>query len=1262
MHNSATIKPYLSIIRFVAPPSGTGTITVRALIKTGVANTGDFFLPYTDLVLQETYYEPAWFAANAGETCSDCCLRNGRTGFDAVTQAALFPAETFRVAVEKKVVCNLPLLSSCSAEAPVIDANNYCYMRESNCTPSWRSTAPVPNSRNLCACVVQSSASTMSISRWVLALLGLSALSSQKRYIFIYLVLACVFLPSAQAHNWLHTPGRASTQASTIFPCQGRKASDLHAQLSRTQTFNTKWAVGHDRDSYFVLIHEKDQDMLAQSDFEEMVDDYLAKGTKAPYNAPNLANDPQWMRYHGTYADPSTRGMYDNSKLPGSLFSGEVLSTDGNFLRHPRSNATSWQFRYTDASRANDIRLNYASTEYPWIESAMRVPHLYHMPDDFNIFRTQVAGRSGDGHYILHWRWSGYFDCIDLDLRSSAVTNVYGQDGDGYIFNRIDHCQYLEPNDIVTPCVEVTWSVASCIDRLPGWMDTNRLGVNVVPFKNPASVYKAFQNNVNIPWSNGDCADNSWLRIGGTVTESAIDFSSASVFKSTKYAGQMCTSTMQPCNGGSGGCSLGGGDYYPRDGVINFRRAIALCVGHRSCVGVSVMNDGTFPANTIPTDTGKHTILLCTGTARASNSSFTSYFPSGLATYSDIASPVTKVYSFLPSTYKTLPTPAPNNYRDFGDPYSTTTGMGWSCNISVDCPWCCGGYDCGNNPPSGNNPYSYHTFQYIQGKCDNNQDLARKWEVAVTNGVYDVSVYSDLSNSDPTAWVSGCNVEGALMRDVSDEPPQPVTITRRVEVRDGRLTVDGEAASDRGCNAINWISVKQIRPQWDEVWYPATSNPWWQMKFDKMQPVGVVQIRGINYYYETGGGNRQLNCAGWWMFRGSRCYDGRPIGWFNASDEGVIVGVSNSSTACSGSGCTGVVCGALRQGVDEWAVWQQYIDCKGVVAQYVWVYLPGTARSLVFDVLVSRAVPDIPAALQDTHVCYGVEARPQTATTPEFVISTDPEDPIFYSTCYSREKNITWLTPNPPLDVSAPVPRWRFNQHCLDCATYHHNAQALPTTEIPSPWVIADGKCANCDLEGNPPAVQKTKSKWIQAWRGYFTDDKVTCAANSNISCAKSLDLGGRGPNDDWTQQAMDATDCQVLAERDPDCLPIVRYNRAWWNSDISAFQPNGRDCECWRKDACCGRPVVFSWDSPQTDGNEVYRSDDGVTPDPTCASGIKSTDNAMCCPSYCVDSTGKNVCGWAGGNCYSGVVGGGSCCSNATLARCANTGAPCLL
>merc|ERR1712048_1541709 len=117
-------------------------------------------------------------------------------------------------------------------------------------------------------------------------------------------------------------------------------------------------------------------------------------------------------------------------------------------------------------------------------------------------------------------------------------------------------------------------------------------------------------------------------------------------------------------------------------------------------------------------------------------------------------------------------------------------------------------------------------------------------------------------------------------------------------------------------------------------------------------------------------------------------------------------------------------------------------------------------------------------------VCYGVEARTHSdASTPEFIISNDPMDPIFYSTCYVCERAVSFL---PPPDGSqlfsgtfqedsnetttvynqladhSTVQEWEFNGQCLDCNNYDMNLS--PLSNFTPQWVLGNQEsCRDCN-------------------------------------------------------------------------------------------------------------------------------------------------------------------------------------------------------
>jgi hypothetical protein len=75
------------------------------------------------------------------------------------------------------------------------------------------------------------------------------------------LVLAA--MPTADAHNWVPTPGRNWGGASTTTPCKGRKVTDTHQQVGPGQTFNMGFQTGHGSKHYLIVLHGDDEHWLA---------------------------------------------------------------------------------------------------------------------------------------------------------------------------------------------------------------------------------------------------------------------------------------------------------------------------------------------------------------------------------------------------------------------------------------------------------------------------------------------------------------------------------------------------------------------------------------------------------------------------------------------------------------------------------------------------------------------------------------------------------------------------------------------------------------------------------------------------------------------------------------------------------------------------------------------------------------------------------------------------------------------------------------
>lgn len=1239
MHVSAEVKPYRVQVRFRGPPKGTGTITFRCLLKRGEANHGWFHLPKDDLVLEErsSVFADKWFEAEDGQTCSQLCSSKG-----GVDQTAMgLAGDDFLMSIDHAHLCALPVVGSCNDDMPRV-SNSRCYHRASDCGPSWRSTEPLEGiSKALCACnqggkprlsaagkggpsalLAPLSAIVTMLAVFAFGENKSSSRSTTTLSLCVVLCLVLAQIPGAKAHNWLHTPGRASFQASTIAPCQGRKTSDLHAQVGPGQEIVLKWATGHSRDTYWVVLHGDNARMLAASNFEKMIEEYIEDGLAA--GETNHATTPGLKRYHGTNTD-SLDDYNDAGHDLGALFERKLNISDSDWLDHPRQR-TKHMYEYKDQLLIDndDVRLSYESTKphLQWIESAMRYNHLYHTPSDYDSIKLDIPGRSGLGHHIIHWRWSGYYDCVDVDRRAAVVPAdiIYGTISPGHVYNRVDHCQYREPQRVDAPCMQVTDSVLPCIRRLPGWKTNNRLGVQVVPLKNPATVFKNFEDNVEIPWSNGVCSGTTWLQLPGEVTEKATDWG--------KFWSRTVRSEGTKCTDRAHG------------GWMDLKRAVARCMHYQGCKGVTVkVSGGHF----------KETMILDYDMCMSTTVSSTEDDVEWMVAMQDESKTNRRLFNlvgedpiivnFAPKKDEAGAAPA-GALVDVGEPYQAQQGnvFGWSCDKTVECTWCCReGCDASERSCCQTNAAYDKSYTYsVHYHCPNGK--SKFWDLQVENGIYSIDSYhTDTNVNTDDVDVSGCNIEGVRLQQAWDgTPAQPHKVVgTHVEVLDGSITLNGDAGESWGCRYLNYLSITKVGlpGSWGESWLPHMDSPHWQLHRSTTGPVGNVRIVNLQYYEPMYRDNGVPSCPAWWLFRGGVCVEGRPMGWFNGTEEGLSVYVSH--TPCFADGCRNAYkCGDLRL-AKSWDT-THYIHCNGAVGAFVTAIAHGRDRILAVGITAYAAEPPVPAEEEDdVLVCYGVEARQSTATKPEFEITNDPEDPAFYSTCFVREANITWLD----IAEQAKEPsRWRWHGRCLDCASYQYNQDTTDPLMVPRPWVLAE-ECMDCDVEWMLPAKP---NKWVEIANARCRrggEELEDCPAD--YACEKQLDMPGR-------DRDTSKSECQMLAEKDPECSDHVDYSSYSY----------GIYCRCWKKHACCGNC------NPREESNGVVMVEDHPTKPAgsSCAGGIKSVEAGVnfCCTKDCVNKDGEPTCATSG--CAWNSATGGSCCTGGVTASCSDSAAPCWL
>ncbi|GAB5361995.1 hypothetical protein AAMO2058_000760100 [Amorphochlora amoebiformis] len=218
----------------------------------------------------------------------------------------------------------------------------------------------------------------------------------------------------------------------------------------------------------------------------------------------------------------------------------------------------------------------------------------------------------------------------------------------------------------------------------------------------------------------------------------------------------------------------------------------------------------------------------------------------------------------------------------------------------------------------------------------------------------------------------------------------------------------------------------------------------------------------------------------------------QPWGSYNISNPNVGAVVSLSDLPCTETGGCPKTNEKICRVIAETSFfrdrslhrWESLIkiDCKGQTGKYLRVYLRGQNRVLMMRrVHIHRPVVlptqlATPAPNHRKSLCYGVRPRVASETTPSFITTDDPTDPIFYSTCYTRSWLIEWL----PLSKTAPpVPRkFIFNGECLSCQSFRETDPSIPISQNKTiNWYFSTDKCQNCKLELSPWEEGKAPTK-----------------------------------------------------------------------------------------------------------------------------------------------------------------------------------------
>ena len=187
---------------------------------------------------------------------------------------------------------------------------------------------------------------------------------------------------------------------------------------------------------------------LGESEILTWADDYLDLAPE------NLAQTDKWQRYHQGDNAWSQVPSYDQD----DLYAEELDENSEYWMEHDHVSIDSL-WRYDIDRIQDDKRASYVSDKYPWLYDVSKYKGIGDQPFDMDLLRFNIEPRHGN-HYVVHWRWNGYYDCTDVETFDTEVDNVYGiLDTNSYVWNRIDHCQYVHFKKIVSPCMEAPFGM-----------------------------------------------------------------------------------------------------------------------------------------------------------------------------------------------------------------------------------------------------------------------------------------------------------------------------------------------------------------------------------------------------------------------------------------------------------------------------------------------------------------------------------------------------------------------------------------------------------------------------------------------------------------------------------------------------------------------------------------------------------------------------------------------------------------------------------
>jgi len=139
-------------------------------------------------------------------------------------------------------------------------------------------------------------------------------------------------------------------------------------------------------------------------------------------------------------------------------------------------------------------------------------------------------------------------------------------------------------------------------------------------------------------------------------------------------------------------------------------------------------------------------------------------------------------------------------------------------------------------------------------------------------------------------------------------------------------------------------------------------------------------------------------------------------------------------------------------------------------------------------------------------ICYALKEGPETDGGDAVDVTTDPEDPVFYSTCIKYQQNLQPVFSGNTCgdacflgEKEADFPTWRYGDKCVSCDLMHKNDNS--DIKFVPEWTLAS-TCENCDGSTAQPTQTPTTATPTTAPCGKDSWGE-TCEDGCLMPCSK---------------------------------------------------------------------------------------------------------------------------------------------------------------